>query len=149
MAHFQSLMWFLPPPTPEFVHLSLFASNGRGQNYKYIRGFQLARFQLIRLYCKIILFLKKVLNLFVNWAPPPPKQEVGYFKSASKFKGCEWSYNQLEMTSISILKVRTRRVFRKKGICSKGKWEGWGRSGNGFNFPNACWITHSCIFFHC
>lgn len=53
-------------------------------------------------------------------SPSPPKQEVGYFKSASKFKGCEWSYNQLEMTSISILKARIRRAFRKR-LLFKGK----------------------------
>lgn len=38
------------------------------------------------------------------------------------------------MTSISILKVRTRRVFRKKGICSKGNGRGEGDQVMGLIF---------------
>lgn len=51
------------------------------------------------------------------------------------------------MTSISILKARIRRAFRKKSSFKRGMWEGWGRLDKESNFPNACWTIHSCISF--
>lgn len=61
----------IPDVISPFCSFVFFAQSGKEEKYKYIWGFQLVRFQLIRLYCRSFFKKKKnVLNLFVNWAPP-------------------------------------------------------------------------------